>query len=896
MIDRTDTASPVILPTTTLRCGAQNDGNKRFRVLVVSFLLAGSFLHHHTTTCHSLMLYPSSTHTRSRILSRHNSNRKSKRISMISIQDTWSNTEEKIYLNPKYNNGDNDDDKNNNNRRRVRKKYQRKRIPETERERRRLSIERQQQYEKIVKKADGTAPSIWSFESLFPKAVWDEEMIDQDLYGVSRRDQTVREKSPNGSPATSLRPSTSDMTNTKTAANPTKTKSKLKTSAIGASSMMRLWREPKLSSISLPYDSLGEEDSTNSSPDTPSSSPELTDEQAEAQIYQTSLTTTETQIVTDVGSSPTTISEDLAAAAVNTNSSARVDFQLTRMVEDRIYGYRRGTNLYDTSLMGDGAVKFREGIRLGNPLRVNADRLNYHAKKEFRSNKVEEAQELYEEAIRIDPRDGRAYLGLARCAEWRRDFKLARECLRMGIAQSVSCAPDGTPDTGANPFLLQSLGCLEEKIGRLSEAESLYISAVRSRPSHAASWVALAQLRTRRFRQGASAGRVCFQAAERELKKAGLPPSAWVYTAWASMEYKKAGDVRRARQLYKEALKADKRCSAAWLQLGCMEADNEHWKEAELCFETVMKFDQRNTRVLQAYAIMESKRPEVNTRKVIGLFEKALKVNPRDAGVLQPYALFVAKLGDIDAARDLLRRGTEANKRHAPVWQAWGVLETREGNSEEARNIFQQGIWACAQLTGGQSGGYNCARLWQAWGVLEAAEGDYAAARRCFSRALDADNRNMAAMTAWTLMEEKLGNVEDARHLYERSLQQFAPGTAEKQQLWRAYELMEKNTGNEASAQEVYRRCMRESFAAAKEEIQNEISQPEKETTVAETQDSIRRKETEVEVSRWNNGSTSMKAEIWLTNDGDIESMVPKGTMSKKKSKPSSTSTRVGDS
>ena len=121
---------------------------------------------------------------------------------------------------------------------------------------------------------------------------------------------------------------------------------------------------------------------------------------------------------------------------------------------------------------------------------------------------------------------------------------------------------------------------------------------------------------------------------------------------------------------------------------------------------------------------MESKRPEVNTRKVIGLFERALKVNPRDAGVLQPYALFVAKLGDIDAARDLLRRGTEANKRYAPVWQAWGVLETREGNPEEARNIFQQGIWACAQLTGGQSGGYDCARLWQAWGVLEAAEGD----------------------------------------------------------------------------------------------------------------------------------------------------------------------------
>lgn len=115
-----------------------------------------------------------------------------------------------------------------------------------------------------------------------------------------------------------------------------------------------------------------------------------------------------------------------------------------------------------------------------------------------------------------------------------------------------------------------------------------------------------------------------------------------------------------------------------------------------------------------------------------------------------------------------LRAGTEVNKRHAPVWQAWGVLETRYGQADDARRIFQQGIWSCAQLAGGQSGGYACARLWQAWGVLEAREGDHAAARRCFSRALDADTRNVAAVTAWTLMEEELGNYLDARSIFER--------------------------------------------------------------------------------------------------------------------------------
>lgn len=716
-----------------------------------------------------------------------------------------------------------------------RKKYQRKRIPETERERKRLRQYRQLQYEQMVERADGTAPSIWSFENLFPKPVRDLEAIDQDLYGVSRRDEKVTEKN---------------------------------------RMLQTLSSDSSAKSTSLP------------------SIDDLTDEQAKSQIFDAS--SSEKNAQTTGATAAEALKSTASAANETSASTGKVDVTLTRMVEDRLYGYRRGTTTYETSLMGDGAIQFREGVRLGNPLRVNADRLNYHAKKELRSNRLEEAQELYEQAIQIDPRDGRAYLGLSRCAERRRDFKLAREYLKIGIAQSVSCASDSTPDNGANPFLLQAFGCLEEKAGHLSQAESLYISAVRSRPSHAASWVALAQLRTHKFRQGAAAGRVCYQAAERELKKVGLPPSSYVYTAWASMEYKKCGDVRRARKLFKAALTVDKRCSAAWLQLGCMEADLENWDEAELCFETVLKFDQRNSRVIQAYALMESKRPDSNSRKVIGLFERALRANSRDAGVLQPYGLYVAKLGDVDSARDLMRRATEVNKRHAPAWQAWGVMETREGNVEEARNIFQQGIWACAQLTGGQSGGYSCARLWQGWGVLESSMGEFAAARRCFSRALDADKRNVAAITAWTGMEERLGNLDDARALFERSIKNFAKGTEETNQLWRAYELMEQRTGNEAQAREVYMKSMRDSFTAAADEpdeepdpdlvarLEQNDSANENDVSGSKKNDTENKAKREFEVSRWDNQARgSMKAEILM--DGSIEGKVPRSAMKKKK-------------
>jgi tetratricopeptide (TPR) repeat protein len=235
-----------------------------------------------------------------------------------------------------------------------------------------------------------------------------------------------------------------------------------------------------------------------------------------------------------------------------------------------------------------------------------------------------------------------------------------------------------------------------------------------------------------------------------------------------------------------------------------------------------------------------------------------------------------------------LKRGTEVNKRHAPVWQAWGVLETRHDNPEEARNIFQQGIWACAQLGGGQSGGYKCARLWQAWGVLEAKEGDIAAARRCFSRALDADKRNMAAMTAWTIMEEEIGNLQDTRVLFERALKQFTSASAEKKNLWRAYELMEQRAGNTANAKEVFQRALRESFRAAQEQEDKDDRDGIKRSGISLTTTAGQAKpkesksdNTEREVSRWERGS-SMQSEVWM-NNGSIEGKVPKATMNKQR-------------
>jgi len=724
-------------------------------------------------------------------------------------------------------------------------------------------------------------PSIWSFDSLFPDTVLDEKSVREDLFGTKEREEELN---------------------------------KLREEKKRKDNQAKIASEENMSNVTAMATAAAYESVAN--PTTPAPSPVNVPIAASKSNFIANATFTAAvsvgvPLVPRPSPPPTTVT-----AETEESEPLSIDKDLTRMVEDRIYGYTRSSDgmsiEYATSLLDSSrAVQFREGVRLGKALSVNVDRLVHFAKKDMSHGRLEEAQEFYLQAVKMDPTDGRAYLGLSRIAQRRGDLEYAKALLKEGIGRSsggfvtvrgpsekkidnrtkksekkdrYDAGPKlGTiPDVGPNPFLLQTLGTLEQKMGNLAAAEELYLQALRSRPSHAAAWVALAQLRTKELRQGAKAGRACYQSAERELQRIGAKPNAFVYTAWASMEYKKGKEddvksVRKSRELYRKALEADPRCSAAYLQLGVMESECGNFDTAQECFEKVLTFDQRNSRVLQAYAIMESRRPrdEVNSRRVLDLFERALRVNPRDAGVYQAYALYVVELGDIDAARDLLKRGTEVDKRHAPVWQAWGVLETRYNTAKVARDVFQQGIWACAQPGGGQSGGRRCARLWQAWGVLEDQEGDHAAARRCFSRALDADQRNVAAVTAWALMEADLGNFVDARSIFERTLKYFSSQSDDKTAVWRAYEIMEERAGNYRRAQQVFQRSMREDMTSKDEEIV-----PERTSDVDMVDSSFKEKSKEVEVSRWETEGSDLGAEVWM-NNGSIEGKVPAKMMKK---------------
>jgi tetratricopeptide (TPR) repeat protein len=193
-------------------------------------------------------------------------------------------------------------------------------------------------------------------------------------------------------------------------------------------------------------------------------------------------------------------------------------------------------------------------------------------------------------------------------------------------------------------------------------------------------------------------------------------------------------------------------------------------------------------------------------------------------------------------------------------------------------------------MAGINSGGYSCARLWQAWGVLEAREGDHDAARRCFSRALDADNRNVAAITAWTLMEEKLGNYHDARLIFDRSLTRFPAASDDKMALWRAYELMEQRAGNTDAALQVFQRSMRESMTVQEASLDDDVGELAPRVKPEPSMKEVLQQSQEVEVVRWGGDSSTtgrMRGDVWM-NNGSIEGKVPLSSLKKKVQKKNS--------
>ncbi|KAJ1422799.1 hypothetical protein B484DRAFT_111004 [Ochromonadaceae sp. CCMP2298] len=403
------------------------------------------------------------------------------------------------------------------------------------------------------------------------------------------------------------------------------------------------------------------------------------------------------------------------------------------------------------------------------PLKANVDLWSYHARQHFIAGNFSGAEALYARCTEYDPTDGRAWLGLARI-HWKRSRRdLAEKSYKEGL---YSCP--------RNPYLLQGLAVMLEKMGDVEEAQQLLVRSVKANPRHAASWVALAGINRRKGDLGTA--RYCLSSAV-----AGDPHSYVALQAWGSLEAEssEAGSVDKARDLFARALRISTtsvHTLHAWAQL----------EKRQGRYEASMELLQQALKVKNAEGRRE--RGERGGRERGGGEEGAQS----STRILMAIAELLQLQGAEDwAVRELFLQGERAAVRFgdAGFFQSWAMHELRtlqqlerDFGLQQQQSMEQQelggsdarptdaGAGAGAVSGGGGKSGYLTLKdepISQTRVTAAAIRQRASSVRRLFKRAVTLNKFHSASWVAWAKFEQKSGHPDVARKLLITGISNF---------------------------------------------------------------------------------------------------------------------------
>lgn len=428
---------------------------------------------------------------------------------------------------------------------------------------------------------------------------------------------------------------------------------------------------------------------------------------------------------------------------------------------------------------------------------------------EERMGDLPRARELLSKALAAHPRAFDTYVALAGLEARRGSTKQALELMKS--AASLSARPpsavfvawahiEWTSTRNAeearrvllrghelhprDASILQSLGNLEERCGRIETAKDLFARSVQARPTAPAyvSWALLEE----RMGNADEAVRLFERALGTD------PQHGAAYNAYGMMEARR-GDIARARAIYERGLVAGPSASV-WHGYGQLEL--KHGRNVERACE-LFRLGTEQTAEDTAFIWHSWGTLELSQRRVCDardVFARALQRYPRNSRLLVGAALAAGSTGgDGSGARALFKRAVAADPTHAHAWQAWAVFELRCDRSDAADALFQRGLRLCPTHPA----------LWQAWGVLHAEKGAHAHARRIFERGTRAcDGSNVHLLQAWACLEVRCGKIARARELLDQALavdDSHGP-------VWTAYGLLEARHGTVQRARHLFRR------------------------------------------------------------------------------------------
>lgn len=424
------------------------------------------------------------------------------------------------------------------------------------------------------------------------------------------------------------------------------------------------------------------------------------------------------------------------------------------------------------------AAVVRRRARRGKPKNVEVVQLFREAQRSLRNGAEDEARALFHRCLQLDAADGHTWLALARLEAQRATVEEGRALFERGRA---ACP--------GNVRIAHAQGVFEQRAGLPDRARSCFREAAALEPSNAYvahSWGLLEE----------AVGNAT-AALEIYAETYGRRPQAEVCVAWASLEAH-LGHIDRARELFSQGAQHEQRSGAdgggrvelllAWADIERSAGNSSH---ARALLNSALERAPRSPKIHTAIAHLEAARGDEVAARAAFTAGAALSphaVGEKTAEVFNAWASHEARRGELGRALAIVERGRRRHPRDPSLLQTLGTLHRRAGNTTAARASFEEAVRLRPH-----------APTFVAWGLMEADLGRFDTARQLFARGVRADPAHAPLHSARARVEERAGNLAEARRVLTEALAAFPSST-----LWHGLGKLEERSGNLERAAELF--------------------------------------------------------------------------------------------
>lgn len=419
-------------------------------------------------------------------------------------------------------------------------------------------------------------------------------------------------------------------------------------------------------------------------------------------------------------------------------------FQAAGKVEERIGNYTGARALYSTSL----------SIEPSAPTLVAYAMLELRHP-EARPVNFTRIQQIFEEALLLDPRHGPAYNAYGNMELRRGKLNEARAVYERGVKEQ--CSDPASVFHGLAKLEL-SLGNVElakdilrKGLQQVHEQERFMDSSKSERAVFLAHTLGMLELNSNNAAEAMSV----FQDG---ISRHGNSSQLLLGAALCEI---KLGKEDSARNLFERAVEADNRHAQAWQAWGVMEMRAGNYTTAKSLFESGLRSAPKHGALWQAYANMEGRLGNLEHARV--LFGAGIKKSPQHVPLYQGWASLELREGNLEVAKRLISEALTRDKRHASGWLVAAQIEERQGNDGLVGLFLRRGI-ECAP---------NDAELYRALGDHLVSKGSINVAREIFEKGLEVNPLHAPLYHSLAELEARIFNLEGLRLLNERASKLF---------------------------------------------------------------------------------------------------------------------------